>query len=180
MISSGKLTFDERLVVHRVVLLSSLEMRDAKVCFPAPQFPMLLDSERCPPRQKSRVERRKAKLDPLLTSVTVESLTQQVLHLGYNATADEGFRALSRGVSCSPLTVRGVSWEPSIPDGLPTAPVPKSTIGLVPWEHAKSQQFCHAPPPQQVLHLGYNAIADEGFRLPSTLNPKPQTLNPKP
>ena len=31
LISSGRLTCDGRLVVHRVVLLSSLEMRDRKV-----------------------------------------------------------------------------------------------------------------------------------------------------
>ena len=38
-----------------------------------PSFPLLL--ERCPPRQKSRVERFKAEVQPLLTSVTVQDTT---------------------------------------------------------------------------------------------------------
>ena len=36
------------------------------------RFPLLLDCrERCPPRQKSRVERLRAKVEPLLIEVTV-------------------------------------------------------------------------------------------------------------
>ena len=55
LVERNKLTLDERVVVHRVVL--TYQARTILVCA----------EERCPPRQKSKVERLKAKVEPLLT-----------------------------------------------------------------------------------------------------------------
>ena len=60
------------------------------------QSPLLL--ERCPPRQKSRVERLKAKVKPLLTQVTVETCPGQgTVARGESRVQGLGFQDVCKG-----------------------------------------------------------------------------------
>ena len=57
------------------------------------QAPPIPFEERCPPRQKSRVERLTAKVEPLLTSVTVENFPQKKIQAFRIQTLRAGRRA---------------------------------------------------------------------------------------